>query len=247
LLPDSETCRKHLVAYKQRIARSGPNIMSFPRFWEYKIHCEKNDSSILDDANIVRTAEYAHALMIYLNRRKNSIVKTSKIETILRVMRRDYYDISALKLGEGKIIRFRRQLESIYDYLNLINENQDDTVNKSSIVGKSVLLMAIWGQTPRFDSFNRRRFDRWTHTPPPEKLPHLKVDKIWYQPDEFADIVEELDRWVMKWPESNQGCSFLESFYDLCPGIPPGRQIDIIYHWKMPDPRVDYRLASRGS
>jgi hypothetical protein len=245
MLPDSEPCRKNILAYKQRIYREGPNIMTFPLFWEYKSGCEKNGQSILDETNLPLTARKMHALLAFLNRQKNAVATAGEIEQVLKSIRSEYLEIHQVKLGDGQIKPHRQALESIYQKLN--NINNDNEAKNPSIVGKSSLLMAVWGQIPRFDSYNRTRFERWTHTPGPERLPHLKSNLIWYKPEEFAEIVEELDRWVMKWPESNAGNNFTESFYDLCPGIPAGRQIDIIYHWKMPDPRVDYRLASRGS
>jgi len=246
MLPDYETCLKNIRAYQKWAKPVKPGAVNFPKFWDYKTGLEKAGQDILDEQNLETTAGMLHKLLDYLDMQDTKVADLFPLGPVLRNIRSSYSQIKPVFLGSGKIRECRSTLESIYQRLGGTTR-EGEAGYKFSIVGKSVILMAIWGQVPRFDSLNRKRFERWTHAPAPEKLPHLKVRGIWYKPAEFCDIVEELDRWVMDWPLKNEGKSFISSFYDLCPGVPPGRQIDIIYHWKMPDPRVDYKLQSQGS
>jgi len=71
---------------------------------------------------------------------------------------------------------YKNTLESIYKRL----DGKTDTGSKSSTVSKNTILMAIWGQVPGFDSITRRRFEKWTHSPAPEKLPHLNTRGMWH-------------------------------------------------------------------
>lgn len=247
MLPNFETCRRHILAYKRKTGNLRPNSISFPVFWDYKTGLDNAGQSILDEKNIGNTASMLRDLLVNLNIRNSSLADVRQLEDILREVRPYYPDICGLALGSGKIHLYRGLLETIYGRLGRKIDNGDAVDSGFSIVSKSAILMAVWGQVPRFDSLIRSRFEKWTHWPSPEKLPHLNTEEIWYQPDEFGEIVMELDNWVAAWPNHNYNKCFGNSFYDLCPGIPPGRQIDIIYHWKLPESWVDYRLQSGGS
>jgi hypothetical protein len=247
MLPDFETCRKHILAYKKRAKAPRAKTISFSKFWGYKTGLENAGQNILDEKNLENTASDLRKLLTYLKMRNSDIAGVSQIKHILRNIQPFYSDVCSVSLGSGKIHLFRSQLESIYERLDEIITDGDNKDSRFSIVSKSAILMTIWGQVPRFDNLNRKRFVRWTHWPAPEKLPYLNTKEIWYQPDAFCEIIEELDNWVLAWPEHNYGKSFQNSFFDICPGVPTGRQIDIIYHWKLPDTWVDYRLQSRGS
>jgi hypothetical protein len=240
MLPDFETCSKHLRAYKKRAWAPKPGNITFPQFWEFKTGIENSGQNILDAKNISDTARLLRGFLDYLRMGISGVSGASELEEILRSIQPYYNQICQFQLGSGQIQTCRSQIELIYE--NLKNkEVVESKGRKSSIVGKSAILMAVWGQVPRFDSISRKRFERWTHSPAPAKLPNLKPAEMWYTPGEFGEIIEELDRWVAAWPKSNEGKSFIDCFYNLCPGIPPGRQIDLIYHWPLPDPWVDYR------
>jgi hypothetical protein len=247
MLPNFETCRRHILAYKRKAGNPRLNSISFPVFWNYKTGLESTGQNILDEKNIANTASMLQGLLLYLKIRNSSLADVNHVKDILRNVRPYYADIRGLELGSGKIHLYRGLLESMYERLGSKINNGDTVDPGFSIVSKSAILMAIWGQVPRFDSQIRRRFEKWTHWPSPEKLPHLNTKEIWYQPDEFGEIVMELDNWVAAWPNHNYSKCFENSFFDLCPGIPPGRQIDIVYHWKLPESWVDYRLQTQGS
>ena len=247
MLPDFETCRNHINAYKKTFWAPKPEIITFQKFWNYKTDLENAGQNILSEQHIRNTSAMLSSLLIYLKTPFSGAADVDRLETILENIRPDYNAIGHISLGSGRIHSYRSSLEAIYQKLGANFDQRASNDTRSSIVGKSAVLMAVWGQVPRFDSLNRIRFEKWTHTPAPEKLPYLNIKEMWYRPSEFSAIIEELDSWVLAWPRANEGKQFGTSFWDLCPGIPPGRQIDIIYHWKLPDPWVDYQLQSRGS
>jgi hypothetical protein len=247
MLPDYDTCRKHITAFKQRVKVPRPGTVTFQKFWKYKTGLETAGHSVLDEENIKDTASMLRSFLIYFGMGITGVAEVGKIEHILRNIRPYYDEIRRIPLGSGKIHQCRSQLECIYERLGGIANNADYTGSESSITGKSKTLLAIWGQTPGFDSLTRERFSRWTHPPAPLKLHHLRAGEIWYEPTQFCDMIEDLDKWVLRWPESNNGRVFADSFSDLCPGLPMGRIIDMIYNWKLSDPRVDQQVGSRGS
>jgi hypothetical protein len=247
MLPDFETCWKHINIYNLRVKVTRPNTVNFQVFWEYKSGLEKGGQNILDARNIEKTAALLRGLSIYLKKQKSGIVSAKRLAEILTSLRPFIAEIDSLKLGSRQMPSGRGALEAAYRRLGNFNREAESAGGKSSIVSASEILMAVWGQVPRFDLLARTRFKKWTHAPEPLNLPALEPEVNWYRPSEFGAIMEELDRWVAAWPANNQGRSFPESFYDLCPGAPAGRLVDIIYHWEYPDPRVDYRLQSQGS
>ena len=184
-------------------------------------------------------------LLIFWGMKRTRIAKVKKIEDILRTVQPYYEEIRNISLGSGQIHKYRSQLQDIYEKLGGITNNAIDySGNVSYIVGKSKTLVAIWGQVPGFDSLTTKNFVVWTHPPEPYKLPHLRSREIRYSPSQFCDMVEELDKWVLRWPESNNGRVFANSFSDLCPGLPVGRIIDMIYNFELPDPRVDAAVGN---
>ena len=247
MLPKYEICRRHIIAYKKRTASLKANIITFPIFWNYKTGLEKGEQTLLDEKNIDSTVSKLCGLLSTLAIKNNGFTEAGRIKQILRNIRPYYSDINKVNLGSGKINSYRDQIESVYERMDTRAGDGSVTGHGISIVAKSAILMAIWGQIPRFDSLNRKRFEKWIHWPAPEKLPCLTIRDIWYRPDEFCEIITALDQWVMSWPATNNGKSFQNCFSDLCPGIPPGRQIDIIYHWELPDNGMDYRLQTGGS
>jgi hypothetical protein len=247
MLPKYEICRRHILAYKRRAKIPGANTITFPLFWDYKTGLEKTGQSILDEKNIDNTVSRLCSLLSHLAVDNPGLKEASRIKQVMKNVRPYYPDIRQAALGSGKIHLYRDQIESIYERMAKKAHNGDASGHDFSIVAKSTILMAIWGQTPRLDTINRKRFEKWIHWPAPEKLPFLTIRDIWYRPDEFREMVVALDKWVIAWPATNNGKSFQSCFFDLCPGIPPGRQIDIVYHWKLPDSGLDYRLQTGGS
>ena len=239
MLPNYSTCRKHIEAYIKYHYGVPKGKVGFRDFWKYKQELEKQGGNILDEDNLQETASKLRKFLIFWKMSRTGVAKVDEIKQILRKIKPYYNEIRDAKLGNGKIRDYREQLKAIYEKLGGITDNVNYTGSESSIVGKSKALLATWGQTPGFDSLNRERFLKWTHTPEPLKHPHLRSREIWYEPTQFCDMIMELDDWVLRWSESNDGRIFADSFSDLCPGLPVGRIIDMIYNWKLPDPRVD--------
>jgi hypothetical protein len=243
MLPNYEICRRHLLAYKRRTEIPD----AYGLFWNYKTALEKAGQSIFDEKNIDDAISSLCGLLRYLEPKSPGLAEASRIKQVLSNVRPYYADLRQAVLGSGKLQLCRNQIESVYERIAKKACKEDDAGHDLSIVSKSTLLMAIWGQTPRWDSLNRIRFEKWIHWPAPEKLPCLTISKTWYRPDEFREMVVALDKWVTAWPGTNNNRSFESCFFDLLPGIPPGRQIDIIYHWKLPHTGLDYRLQTGGS
>jgi hypothetical protein len=247
MLPNYAICRRHILAYKRKAVTPAADTITFPLFWNYKTVLEKAGQSILDETHLDNTVSRLCGLLSYLAVKNPGLTEAGRIKQVLKNVRPYYSDLRQATLGSGKMHLYRDQIESVYERMAKKARQGDETGHDFSIVAKSMLLMAIWGQAPRLDILNRKRFEKWIHWPAPEKLPFLTIRDIWYRPDEFREIVVALDKWVAAWPANNNGKSFESCFFDLCPGIPPGRQIDIVYHWKLPDTGVDYRLQTGGS
>ena len=238
MLPSYSICRKHIKEYS-KLPPVPKGKVGFRVFWNYKQELENKGDNILDEDNLQDTASNLRKFLIFWKMSRTGVAEVNKIMQILRNIKPYYDQVRDVKLGKGKIRGYGEQLEAIYEKLGGITDNVNYTGSESSIVGKSKTLLAIWGQTPGFDRLTRKRFSKWTHSPAPLDLPHLRASEIWYKPIQFCDMIEELDFWVLRWPESNNGRVFADSFSDLCPGLPVGRIIDMIYNWKFPDPRVD--------
>ncbi|MBN1190951.1 MAG: hypothetical protein JXA46_14445 [Dehalococcoidales bacterium] len=247
MLPKYEICRKHILAYQKRTVAPAADTVTFSVFWNYKTGLEKDGQSILDEKNIDDTVSRICSLLSYLDVKNPALTEAGRIKQVLRNIRPYYSDFRQAVLGSGKIYAYRYQIESVYERMAKKAGRGDKNAHDFSIVTKSAILMAVWGQVPRLDSIARKRFEKWIHWPAPEKLPYLTSRDIWYRPDEFREMVVALDKWVLAWPATNNGKSFESCFYDSDPAIPPGRQIDIIYHWEMPRNFTDYRLQTGGS
>ena len=238
MLPSYSICRKHIVEYN-KLPPAPKGKVGFRIFWKCKQELENKGGSILAEDNLQETASNLRKFLIFWKMSITGVAKVDEIKQILRKIKPYYNQIRDVELGNGQMRHCRPQIEAIYEKLGGITDNVNYTGSESSIVGKSKTLLAIWGQTPGFDSLNRKRFVKWTHPPEPLKLPHLRSSEIWYKPTQFCDMIMELDDWVLRWRGSNNGKIFANSFSDLCPGLPVGRIIDMIYNWKLPDSRVD--------
>jgi len=242
VLPNYHTCIDRIKAYTQtadykrkvrKIEHSLlPPKVGFLDFWKYKQDIENKGHSILEEDNLQKTASQLREFLILWKMGRRGIAEAYQIEELLRNIRPFYDEIRSVKLGNGEMCHYRKQLEAIYKGLDGITNRKDyPDGSKSYITGKSKTLLAIWGQTPGFDSLTRKRFVKWTHPPEPRTLPHLRSGGIWYEPSQYCDMLVALDDWVYRWSESNNGRIFADSFSNLCPGLPVGRIIDEIYNW----------------
>jgi hypothetical protein len=141
------------------------------------------------------------------------------VKANLRNIKVHYEKIQAMVLGEGKMHLIKEPLKAVYDGLCGISTlDKPDEKGRSLIVPKSKALMALWGQTPGFDSKVRKKLHH-------DHLSCVGQYSRRYNSDEFYQLIEELDRWVREWEQNNPGIRFSS----LCQGIPVGRIIDIIY------------------
>lgn len=228
MLPSFEECQKRIQIFDIEHPNS-----TFDEFWQYKLEVEKS-GSILDSSHLDETAELLGRKL--LSHKDWKLARTGipshlRIKDILKTIRPYYEIIRYYQLGDGYISKVREELNQIYQGLcgitNTLHRDPDE-FGEFFIVGKSKVLMFIWGQTPSFDEKVRENFSLWTHAPAPYQLPHIWLDKRRYTPEEFCDIIEELDHWVTAWDtkhEKERGVKF----QDLYPNRPIGRIIDIIY------------------
>ena len=158
MLPKYEICRRHIIAYKKRTASLMVNATTFPIFWNYKTDLEKGGQTFLDEKNIDNTVSKLCGLLSTLDINNNGLTEAGRIKQILRNIRPYYSDINKVHLGSGKINSYRDQIESVYERMDTRAGDGSVTGHGISIVAKSAILMAIWGQIPRFDSLNRKRF-----------------------------------------------------------------------------------------
>jgi hypothetical protein len=227
MLPPQDICLQKIFQFKRKYPNS-----RFDEFWKYKLLAEKTDASILDIQHIDTTTEKISAM---LNSSAWGVCRTgvpqySEIYNILFKIKDPYNKIRIIELGSGKIKGIREEISSAYTGLKGISNtnpkhHDPDNFGNYYIMGKSKVLMFLWGQTPGFDSRVVERFSLWNHDPAPYQLRHLFTETIQYSPSEFCDILEDLDEWVQKWPNSNNG----QQFHSLCPEWPIGRIIDIVY------------------
>jgi hypothetical protein len=225
MLPNVNVCRAKIAAFKARVGTP-----YFAPFWAWKLDTELTGASILDPKHVGTTAEWVRRFLIGFGMAQTGIAPVSKITGLLDNLAPSYNSIKLAKLGSGKMYGFRKDIDAIYSGLDGVTNLVDfPDGRKSSITGKSKVLLAIWGETPGFDRLTRRRFLSWSYPPAPLYLPCLRRGKVWYTPQEFCDMIEELDRWVAAWPANNGGISFSS----LSPGHPAGRIIDMIYNWEM--------------
>jgi hypothetical protein len=225
MLPPEDICIRKIKAFKTCYPRS-----QFNSFWRYKKKLEKGGATLLDNSHLDETAA---CLAGMLNDgdwgiARTGIPSTDKIKSILRGIAKPYEKIRQISISEGKLWSVRTELASIYVNLTGISHTRwsdPDEFNSYYIVGKPKVLMFIWGQTPGFDELVREQFDSLTHAPPPYVLPYLCLTDKRYTPQQFCEILEELDNWVQAWPNNNRG----KTIQSLCPEWPVGRIIDVIY------------------
>jgi len=232
VLPPYNICNSKISAF---LAKYPPG--HFAGFWKYKLSIESNHhASILDEDHLDQTAKLISAMLNSPEWKMacTGIPASSHIKSILRGIASPYLKIRNTTLGSGKIASIRHDLSITYSGLRGITHtkysNDPDGLGRYFIVGKAKVLMFTWGQTPGFDTYVRRNFRSWTHPPPPLYLPHLMPrvqEQKRYTPDEFCDILEELDRWVQAWPLNNTG----KPFQSLNTDWPAGRIVDVIYWW----------------
>lgn len=225
MLPPEGICKREIGIFKARYPCS-----RFASFWQYKEEVEKSGFTILDKVHLDETTTRIAGMLRDKDWgiARTGIPSNNKIKGILKGIVRPYEKIRQINIGEGKLASIRKELASVYEGLTGISHtgwDDPDPFNSFYIVGKSKVLMFIWGQTPGFDERVRKSFSIWINNPKPHKLPHLWVEEIRYTPGEFCDILEELDNWVQAWPSNNSG----KTFQSLCPEWPVGRIIDVIY------------------
>lgn len=221
MLPSFAHCDNRIRMFDRRYPRS-----SFDDFWTYKTKLETNGNSILSGQHLTKTAE--RLVETLLGNPMWQLVDTGipdgpTIERILQGMAGDYDKIRSYVLGQGSIKNIKEPIEAVFSGLDgITNRNDFPDGSKSSITGKSKVLMFLWGQLPSFDSKVREKFR--TQVNP---LPNLRWHDVWYTPLEFYQIAEKLDEWVRAW-EAKEGKKFDHAFTS---GVyrPTGRLVDIVY------------------
>ena len=227
MLPSLTVCKKGLRSFHQKHPTS-----TFDVFWKYRTQVEKT-SSILDDAHLQQTVELLYSNPINNGNwrlTRTGVPTRSGVKQILLRIRHDYDSVRGVHLGSGRIKRFRKHVANLYAGLSGTSHTyytQPNEFGEFYIVGTSKVLMFLWGQTPSFDSIVIDNFSLWMHSPKPYQLPHLWTGTNKYTPEQYCDILEELDSWVVKWNQRYK--KFGQRFQTLVPGIPAGRVIDIIY------------------
>jgi len=228
MLPPRDICQHNISDFNSKYPHSRFNL-----FWSYKQQVEKTGASVLDEPHLDQTTTHINGMLcdpefvVVLT----GIPPYSVVRSILEGVADTYNKIRHITLGDGKMATIRQDLALIYTALRGITNTDQayhdpDTSGSYFIVGKSKVLMFIWGQTPGFDDRVRHAFDSRLYSPTPERLhAALSKDKRRYTPEEFCHILEELDRWVQAWPHNNGGVS-LQSLY---PAWPTGRIIDVTY------------------
>jgi hypothetical protein len=252
MLPDYNTCIDRIKAYNQtgvykkqirEISTHPPQLkFGFKDFWKYKTVVENEGCSILDAKYISDTALKLHDFLDSWGMRRSGIAEPKDIEQILNKIRPYYDHIQSVMLGSGQMCHNEKWIEAVYDSLDgITNLSQYPDGGKSSVTGKSKTLLALWGQTPGFDSLITTNFLKWSHSPAPLKLRQLRRGEEWYKPNEFFAMIVDLDEWVLSWSKHNNNRSFSDSFSNLCSGLPVGRIIDQVYNWEYEyDPLIYY-------
>ena len=227
MLPPSHIFQQKINSSNTKYPHSRFNV-----FCRYKERVETTGASILDQDNLNETTVHIDGMLRdpawVMN--ETGIPSYLLVRSTLEGIANSYNKIRHIKLGDGKIASIRSDLSLTYRSLRgIANTNQSnndgDTLGRYFIVGKTKVLMFIWGQTPAFDSRLKAHLKARTYKPAPSSLPHLSPEQRRYTPDQFCDILEELDRWVQAWPDSNGGKP-LQSLY---PPWPTGRIIDVTY------------------
>lgn len=245
MLPDFNTCRDRIGAYNQvaayrrqmRAMGMLPQLrIGFADFWTHKTGIEVGGDSILDEAHLPKTAANLRLFLIDWSMGRTGVASDEAIERLLRNVRPHYEGLRGTVLGVGQIQNHRRELEGLYKGLdgitNLSIRLRVPYDGESSITGKSKAILALWGQIPGFDSLTQKNFCEWTHQPLPIRLTHLEHKEERYAPDQFSEMIAELDEWMGHWLTNNYTV-FGQGFAALDPALPVGRIVDKIYNWEV--------------
>jgi hypothetical protein len=160
---------------------------------------------------VTETAGKLREFLVGFGMRVTGLADQEVIEKKLRNIRQDYDVIRNGKLGYGIIPTIRTPLINILNGLNgITNLKHFPRGDKSSISGKTKILMAIWGEVPGFDSVTRKNFVNRKQPYDNSGLPHLDNTKgvFSYTDHDIVDIIETLDTWVAAWPGQNSGKPF---------------------------------------
>lgn len=227
MFPSIKECQRRVQVHE---------YSSFDQFWRYKLNVERGSSSILDDSHLEQTVERLVKNLLLRDEWQlwwTGIGSMEIIEAILRNNRDDYNIIKPINLGDGQINR-----KSTSDALNRLyvgmkgseygithnNHNKDspDGNGRYYILGRSKILMFLWGQTPGFDVWLRKGLRRdglgsscsW-------------IDENRWTPGQFCDTLKKLDGWITEWEKTNgQSFKSLAKYHR-----PVGRIVDMIY-WR---------------
>ena len=228
ILPNIKTCQQKIKEWKQNNPSGSP---FFGPFWNWKSSVEITGASILDEGRIGEAACRLRKFLMSWDMNRTGVASVPDMREILMGIRPSYNRIRRLELGKGLIPKYTNDIVEIYRGLGGVTNNSNRRLaekSDSSLTGKSKALLAIWGQTPGFDSIVKSRFLDWRHDPLPGQLPHLtRRSDYRYSPNQYSDIVSELDRWVAVWPQYNGG----KNLNSLIPQHPLGYIIDRIYFW----------------
>jgi hypothetical protein len=229
MFPSFRECQKRIHNFDSNVAK---HHSTFDLFWSYKLTVEQT-GSILDSDHLDETARL---LNTYLLRHPQwglwwtGIPPVEQIKEILKRIRSEYKIIKNVKLGQNQLVTDRNvslAICRIYKKLCGITHTHtrftdpDPLTGEYYIVGKSKVLMFLWGQTPGFDTNVVDNLSLQT-----KGLP-LCAGINQYTPREFYETLKILDSWVQSWNQKYSGRGV--SFENLSPKRPIGRIIDILY------------------
>ena len=235
MLPPSHIFQQKINSFNTKYPHSRFNV-----FCRYKQRVETTGASILNQDNLDETTVHIDGMLRDPDwgLERTGIPSYLVVRSILEGVAGTYNKIRHIKLGDGKMANISQHLAAAYCGLRQIantkQRNYDpDQSGAYYLVAKSKVLMFIWGQTPGFDSRVRSHLVASSYPPAPFQLPHVPQRQLLsegenrrYTPDQFCSILEELDKWVQKWPANNGG----QSLHSLYPAWPAGRIIDVTYY-----------------
>lgn len=231
MLPSLEECQRRIKTFDSNYPGS-----TFDEFWQYKLEVEKS-GSILDSTHLDETAKLLDTKLLRHPKWGlwwTHIPPIEEIKRILNGIYDEYQIIKSVELGDNSLVvdkNFSKALCSIYDKLCGITHTRwgdlPDNTRASYLVGKSKVLMFIWGQTPGFDSKVV-----WNLTIGNSKVEHdrlpICVGVTKYTAQEFHETLQILDGWVQMWNRKYKNRRPLQRLSSNRPR-PVGRIIDIIY------------------
>ena len=155
MLPNLKECKRRLETHKQKSEKDHRWKMydeGWNTFQKYKQ--ESKGNYMLDyEATSEKLKDFLNAFVAC----RPGQVDIATVKANLRSISADYEKIQAIVLGEGRMHLIIEPLKAIYDGLCGIStlDNTDEN-GRSLIVPKSKALMALWGQTPGFDTRVRK-------------------------------------------------------------------------------------------